>query len=51
MNNPFVTRYQGGFVNFHLNKVERRIVKDGKIKNGYTLIFGLIVGFILGVSL
>lgn len=29
----------------------RTIHKDGHIKNGYTLIMGLILGFLIGVAL
>jgi len=50
--NPFITKYQGGFLKFQLRKLKSKtLMTDGKIKNGYTLILGLILGFILGVSL
>lgn len=47
-----IIRHQTKFIDRLSRKVGDRVMNDsGKLKNGYTLIIGLILGFLLGASL
>jgi len=47
-----ITRHQTNLGDRITRRISNRIIDiDGSIKNGYTLILGLFIGFIIGVSL
>jgi hypothetical protein len=47
-----ITKYTTKLGDRLTRRISQRVMdKDGNIKNGYTLILGIVVGFIIGVSL
>jgi len=54
LNNPFVTRYQGGFIKYHWWKIDRWIlnkIPSKPMSRKALLITGIVFGFIMGVML
>jgi hypothetical protein len=47
-----ITKYTTKLGDRLTRRISQRVMdKDGNIKNGYTLILGIVLGFIIGVSL
>ena len=46
---PFITRHQTSLGDRLTRRIAQRVMdEDGSFKNGYTLIMGLIIGYIAG---